>query len=58
MVEYNTIDQVDFAMMAAGIDYNAMIFRSQLDGISNGAARYGTLIGVNGDLETQKHTVH
>ena len=57
MVEYSTIDDVDFAMAGAAVDYGAMAYRSELDGgIPAGLARYGYMLGINGDLSTEPYS--
>jgi len=56
MVEYISFDQVDFAMMAGEINYNAMSYRSELDGIPNGAARYGSLLGIDEQFYDQPYS--
>ena len=56
MVEYVTSDQVDFLMReSTARDYNAMVFRSELDGITTGSGRYAPLVGLNGDLESEPY---
>ncbi len=56
MVEYSTNDQVDFIMRnSTALDYNAMVTRSELDGIPEGNGRYSPLVGLNGDLESEPY---
>ena len=56
MLEYSTNDQVDLALVASEeMDYSAMSFRSELDGIPEGNARYAGLLGINGDLESEAY---
>lgn len=56
MVEYATNDIVDFALVAGLINFDAMTFRSELDGIPAGNARYAYMLGVNGDLESEPYS--
>ena len=56
MLEYSTIDEVDFAIAGAAVDYGAMAYRSELDGIPEGFARYGYMLGINGDLSTEPYS--
>ncbi len=57
MVEYATNDEVDFALVASDVmNYSAMSFRADLDGIPEGKARYAALLGVNGDLESEPYS--
>ncbi len=57
MVEYATTDEVDFALVASDeIDYSAMAFRSELDGVPEGNGRYAGMLGVNGDLESEPYS--
>lgn len=57
MVEYSTNDEVDFALVANDVmDYSAMSFRSELDGIPEGFARYAGMLGVNGDLDSEPYS--
>ena len=46
MIEYEPNDEVNFFIAGADINYNAMAFRSELDGIPDGNGRYGYLLGV------------
>ncbi len=56
MVEYVTIDQVDFIMRnSTALDYGAMVTRSELDGIPDGNGRYSPLVGLNDDLESEPY---
>lgn len=57
MVEYSTNDELDFALVASDVlNYSAMAFRSELDGIPAGNARYAGMLGVNGDLESEPYS--
>ncbi len=56
MIEYVTLDEVDFALVAGEINFDAMTFRSELDGIPEGNARYAYMLGVNGDLEAEPYS--
>lgn len=57
MVEYATNDEVDFVMAGAEIGYGAMALRSEEDGgIAAGNARYGYMLGVNGDLDVEAYS--
>ena len=56
MIEYTTNDEIDFVMAGAVIDYAAMSFRSELDGIPAGFGRYAYLLGINGDLTTEAYS--
>ncbi len=56
MVEYATIDEVNFAMAGALVDYGAMTYRSELNGVPEGNGRYGYMLGVNGDLESEPYS--
>ena len=58
VVEYATNDDVDFAMAGAAVDYGAMVYRSEEfdNGIEDGNARYGYMLGINGDLTTEPYS--
>jgi Secretion system C-terminal sorting domain len=57
MVEYSVNDEVDLALVASDVlDYGAMVFRSELDGIPEGNGRYSGLLGINGDLESEPYS--
>jgi hypothetical protein len=57
MVEYATNDEVDFALVASDImNYSAMAFRSELDGIPEGNGRYAGFLGINGDLDDEPYS--
>jgi type IX secretion system substrate protein len=53
MLEYQTVDITDFVMMATdAYDYSAQVFRSE----ELGNPRYGSMLGVNGDLTTEPYS--
>ncbi len=52
MLEYSTVDDVDFTMMASeAYDYGAQAFRSE----ELLTPRYGSMLGINGDLTTEPY---
>lgn len=56
MVEYATNDEINFFMAGGELNYAAMTFRSELDGIPEGNGRYAYMLGVNGDLESEPYS--
>ena len=58
VVEYATNDDVDFAMAGAAVDYGAMVYRSEEfdNGVEEGNARYGYMLGINGDLTVEPYS--
>jgi hypothetical protein len=56
MVEYATNDEINFFMAGGELNYAAMTFRSELDGIPAGNGRYAYMLGVNGDLESEPYS--
>lgn len=53
MLEYSTVDLTGFVMMASDdYDYSAQVFRTE----ELGVPRYGSMLGINGDLTSEPYS--